>query len=143
MSVGIDTMQVILFVAADYANKSIDGKLNILGIFNSINAPNFPARHRQLFLVIRLVAILGETRNKHNIRFLFVDEDGKELINGGGEFDIPHPEGGKQALAEFIVDVGDLHIPKPGRYEFQLMLNGEIRGRIPIEAVKIEMSLGQ
>ncbi len=131
-------MHVSLFVAADYANKSSEGKLNILGIFNRINATNFPARHRQLFLVIRLVAVLGEIRNKHDIRFLFLDEDGKELINGGGEFTIPHPKEGKQATAEFIVDVGDLLLPKPGNYEFKLVLNSEVRAEIPIEAVKIE-----
>jgi hypothetical protein len=136
-------MEVTLFVAADYANKSADGKLNILGIFNRIMATSFPARHRQMFLVIRLVAELGEIRNKHDIRFLFMDEDGKELINGGGVLNIEHPKDGKQAIAEFIVDVGDLHVPREGAYVFKLVLNQEIRARIPIEAILIKAETGQ
>ena len=136
-------MQVTLFVAADYANKSADGKLNILGIFNKIFATNFPARHRQMFLVVRLVADLGEIRNKHDMRFLFVDEDGNELVNGGGNLNIEHPKDGQQALAEFIVDVVDLQLPKEGRYEFRLMLNRETRAVFPIEVIRVNPEAGQ
>lgn len=136
-------MQVVLFVAADYANKTPDGKLNIMGIFNSIYATQFPARHRQLYLIIRLVAILGEMRNEHDLRIVFVDSDGNELLNSGGKFKIQHPSGGKQAVAEFIIDVGDLHLPKQGNYEFHLMLNQETRSIIPIEVNHLELDAGQ
>jgi hypothetical protein len=131
-------MQLALFVAADYANKSDLGKLNIMGIFNSIYSSGFPARHRQLFLVSRLVAELGEYHSEHEMKLLFVDEDGNELINQGGKISIERPQRGKQAIAEFIVDVGDLLLPKAGIYEFRLEINDELKGIILIEAILLE-----
>lgn len=131
-------MQMALFVAADYANKSDLGKLNIMGIFNNIYANKFPARHRQLYLVIRLIAVLGEYHTQHDMRILFLDEDGNEIINRGGQIKIEHPKDGKQALAEFIIEVGDLLLPQSGNYEFRLIINREVKGIIPIEAIQLE-----
>src|SRR5215217_3944288 len=45
-------MEVKLAVLADYANVSQDGKLNIMGIFQEINAPSLPFPLPQMFLVV-------------------------------------------------------------------------------------------
>ena len=59
-------MKLLLLMAADYANITGDGKLNVIGIFNDINAFNFPARHPSMHLVARLGAEpeeYGQTRS--------------------------------------------------------------------------------
>jgi hypothetical protein len=53
-------MKQLLFLAADYANITGDGKLNVMGIFNDIYSFNFPARHSSMHLVARLGAELSE-----------------------------------------------------------------------------------
>jgi hypothetical protein len=47
-------MKPLLFLAADYASVTGDGKLNVMGIFNDINAFNFPARHSSMHLIAKL-----------------------------------------------------------------------------------------
>jgi len=130
-------MEVALFVAADFANQTESGKLNILGVFTAIYAKKFPVRHRRLFLIIKLIAGLGENETEHDLRILFVDADGHELQDMPGKLMIEHPKGGKQATAEIILEVGALLLPKPGTYEFRLILNKDIKGILPIEAIQL------
>lgn len=92
-------MESALFVAADFANKTESGKLNILGVFTAIYANKFPAIHKRLYLVIKLVAGFGEYETEHDFRVIFVDADGNKLVNIPGKLVIEHPKGGKQATA--------------------------------------------
>ena len=46
-------MHVKVALLADYSNVSREGKLNILGIFDTIYAPTFPTTHPHMQLVIR------------------------------------------------------------------------------------------
>ena len=45
-------MRVALGVLADYANVSAEGKLNIMGVFQIVNAVQFPHVHPQMHLVL-------------------------------------------------------------------------------------------
>lgn len=130
-------MQIVLFLAADYAKADASGKLDILGIFNRINAPAFPAVHRTLYLVIRIIAAVGEYDVDHPFKLLFVNEDGEEqppTIEGVMRFE--KPKSGVQVQADTIVELGDLVLPKPGRYEFRLVINQDVKGVLPLEIVQ-------
>jgi len=71
-------MRPLLFLTADYANVTSDGKLNVMGIFKEINAYNFPARHASMHLVAKLAAELGEFEQTRNITVILMDADGKK-----------------------------------------------------------------
>lgn len=134
-------MQVALFLAADYAKVDAGGKLDILGIFNRINAPAFPAIHRTLYLVIRIIAAIGEYDVDHPFKLLFVSEDGEEhppAIEGVMRFE--KPKNGVQIQADTIVALGDLVLPKPGRYEFRLVINRDVKSILPLEVVHLQQS---
>jgi len=45
-------MKARIAVLADYANVTADRKLNVMGVFNVINASRVPAIHRQMQLVV-------------------------------------------------------------------------------------------
>jgi hypothetical protein len=49
-------MEVTVAVLADYANVSQDGKLNIMGIFQEINATSLPFVLPQMYLVMSFSA---------------------------------------------------------------------------------------
>lgn len=53
-------MQVPLAVLADYANVTADGKLNIMGIFDIIYAPQVSFVHPQMQLVMKLRTDIGK-----------------------------------------------------------------------------------
>jgi len=135
-------MDAVLFLAADFANHEASGKLNVLGIFNQIMAKEFPARHRRLYLVMRLVAQLGEFQTQHDLKIAFFDEDGHELGGQQQKIEIPRPERGKQAAVDLIVEVNDLQLPTPGRYEFKLIINRDVKSSLPIDVIQVTPSPG-
>jgi hypothetical protein len=53
-------MKIIFSVLADSANITREGKLNILGIFDSIQVQQFPVTHPQMQLVMRFEADRAE-----------------------------------------------------------------------------------
>lgn len=73
-------MKPLLFLAADYANITGDGKLNVMGIFNDIFSFNFPARHSSMHLVGKLGAELGEYGQTRNFTIKLLDEDGNHDV---------------------------------------------------------------
>jgi uncharacterized protein DUF6941 len=128
-------MDAVLFLAADYANHEVSGKLNVLGVFSRILVNEFPATHRRLYLVIRVASRLGEFDTKHDFKVAFVDTDGLEIGAQEGELQISKPESGKQGEADLIIEVGNLRLPKPGNYEFQLIINRKVKAVIPLEVL--------
>src|SRR5436190_6570359 len=67
-------MAVLCDAAADY-----NGKLNILGTFDTIFSNQFPAVHPQCAVALR-VAFTKMEEGKHELKLNFVDEDGKSIM---------------------------------------------------------------
>ena len=72
-------MDVDLALLADAATIDGAGKLNILGIFDRLHTPKFPARHPKMALVLRFSAPLTET-GSHEIEITLKDPVGSELM---------------------------------------------------------------
>jgi hypothetical protein len=64
-------VQVRVAVAADYVNETNDGKLNVIGIFDTINASQFPAIHAELTLVISLEFTVAECGTDRELKVDF------------------------------------------------------------------------
>ena len=73
-------MDVSLALLADAANTSRDGKLNLLGIFDAIQAPTFPTTHPSMTLVLRLEASAADGNRAHDLDVRFIDADGARLF---------------------------------------------------------------
>ena len=71
-------MEVDLAVIADAANVSQEGKLNILGVFDTIWAREFPFRHATMVLVVRVRADFTEGGG-HPLEVRLVDADGAQI----------------------------------------------------------------
>ena len=69
-------MNVNLAVLCDAANVSREGKLNILGEFDSIHVATFPLVYPTMVLVVRLEAHPTEA-GEHSLKLHLVDEDGE------------------------------------------------------------------
>ena len=66
-------MYTSLFLCADYANLTGDGKLNIMGIFSTIFATQFPARHPSMHIIAKLIGGLGEEGQTRMCGFYYLD----------------------------------------------------------------------
>ncbi len=72
-------MNVNLAVLCDAANVSREGKLNVLGEFDSIHASTFPLTYPTMVLVVRLEAHPTEAGD-HTLRLHLNDEDGQDVV---------------------------------------------------------------
>ncbi len=71
-------MNADVFTLCDFAQES-DGKLTIVGAFDTIYARRFPAVHPAMCLAVRLRFYIHEA-GKHSIKIVFVAQDGSEAI---------------------------------------------------------------
>ena len=82
-------MDVSLALLADAANTSRDGKLNLLGIFDAIQAAKFPTTHPSMMLVLRLEASAADGDRAHELDVRFIDADGGQVFKLDGRVVVP------------------------------------------------------
>ena len=125
-------MRIVIFLPADYANVTGDGKINVMGIFNQINAATFPARHASMHLVVKLAAELGEYGQQRQLSVKLHDPDGKEIFGLSGPIDIPKPQGGMTPEVSAVLELKDLVFPRPGPYRFVVLVDKDYKGETSI-----------
>jgi hypothetical protein len=131
-------MKLTLFLAADYANITREGKLNVMGIFDDIYAPTFPARHSSMHLVLKLGAELGEYGQKRDFKIMLLDADGNQIFDLSGQFQIPSGGHGKKPEVNLIVELKDLIFPKEGMYQFALLVDKDHKGELSLHVSKVD-----
>lgn len=132
-------MNLLLLLAADYANITGDGKLNVMGIFRDINAYSFPARHSSMHLVVKLGAELGEYGDTRTLTVKLRDPDGTEIMSLAGPAVIPNSEGGRIPEVNAILELKDVVFPKPGPYQFVVLIDKDYKGDLPVYVNKLEV----
>lgn len=127
-------MKTLLFLTADYANITIDSKVNILGVFNQIFAAKFPARHPQFHLIIKLGLELGEEPTNRKMTVYLVGEDGnQEKIKIFEEvFGFSERTGGLVPEHTTILNLRDMIFPINGTYQFLLHIDDRFLDSLPL-----------
>jgi hypothetical protein len=132
---------VILCNAAEQAPH---GLVYILGAgFDTVYRPRFPS-HLNCALVIRLLADRGEAPRRHDLEVRCSDDDGRlvptqPLVLPAGPFALPAtapedvPEDWDVSMY-VVANVRSLPLGRPGRYGFQVLLDGRQVGGIPFRA---------
>jgi hypothetical protein len=131
-------MRPLLFLVADHANVTGDGKLNVMGIFNDINAYSFPARHPSMHLIAKLSPELSEYGQKRTFTVILMDPDGNHVMQISGELDVPKGQGGRKPEVNIILDLKDIIFPKDGRYQFVLLIDKDQKDERTIHVNRIE-----
>lgn len=127
-------MEARLAFFCDAATSDSTGKLNVLGIFNNLNAVKFPAKHPQLTLVVVLRGHRSEAGD-HHLTINLVDADGKGILAPiGGRFAI-RPE----ALdANLILNIQNLDLPAPGAYSADITVDNHFLKSVPLTVIKVK-----
>ncbi len=121
-------MEVAYAFLADAATVDAGGKLNALGIFDSILVRNFPANHSRLYVVMSLRS-WGTEAGTHRLKLLYVDADGTPLLPPiEHDFVVP----GRAASQKVIVEVNGLPLPGPGPYSFEAAVDGHHIVSVPL-----------
>lgn len=123
-------MNIEAFFLCDAATDS-HGKLNVLGVFDSIVVASVPATHAQCAVVLRLRLTRSE-QGEHKLSLRLVDADGQNVIQpleGGFRFAAGQDT---SAATNLILNVQGLRLPRFGELAFQLHVDGTHLASLPV-----------
>lgn len=129
-------MHVEVFSLCDAATVDAGGKLNILGAFDTLWAPQLPLVYPQMAIALRLrfSQIEGGT---HDIAVNFVDADGKAVLAPArGTITLQFPVGQRSCSANSVLNVQMLNLGKYGEYALDLIIDGQPRATLPFFVIK-------
>lgn len=108
------------------------GKLNMLGVFDTIWTKRIPAVHPQCSIVLR-IRFDGVERGEHKVAVNFVDADGKHLIPPAkGTININFPDEQRSGSANLIFNIQRLKLEKHGEYSIDLAIDGRQEASLPL-----------
>jgi hypothetical protein len=126
-------MEIVLALVADAANTTDDGKLNLLGVFQTIAAPEVPACHALFYIVFKVRAGSEEKGTDHTFSIQLKDADLRSVCElEDRPFSIPTDT--KMPFAEIgiIIAMHSLIFPVFGHYLFQILIDGTKEGEIDL-----------
>ncbi len=125
-------MKPIVAVLADCANVESHGKLNIMGIFDVINAFQVPVVHPQMQLVVRLVADASETGVNLPVEVQMIDEDGRTVFGIKAQMQLQQPPSGEQVTGNYMIALNNTRFERFGDYEFKFLVSEEPIATVPL-----------
>ncbi len=129
-------MECTLFLVADYALVSQDGKLSIMGIFDSIQSSGFPAAHPRMHLVAQFRAPEREYGAEFKLNFQLLDENGDAIVNMNGQGEVPYSDTGRPVQMNQVVTLNNVTFQKHGTYTFACRVNDETLATMPFHVIK-------
>jgi hypothetical protein len=128
-------MNIQVAVLCDAATED-NGKLNLLGAFDTIYAPQLPAVHPQCAVALRVTFMSGDEAER-TLKLNFVNADGRAIMPS---IEIPVtvtlPDDVHFTTRNFIVNIQQLKFAEAGLYSVDIRLDDKSQGNIPL-AVKL------
>ncbi len=125
-------MNIQVAVLCDAATDE-NGKLNLLGAFDTIKTQQLPAVHPQCSIALRVTFFSGD-EGKHELRMNFVDADGRSIMPNLPVIPIEFalPDDMHFGTRNFILNIQQLKFENPGLYSIDLTLDGRSESSIPL-----------
>lgn len=125
------TAEIRLAALCDHALVGQDGKVSLLGIFRNISVSGLPAQHPRMFLV----AILGLEPGAHTVVVRLLRPDGQQAMPNPPEISV-HATAGQDV--NVIVELNNMSFASYGTHHFQLSVDGEAVGDLPVAIVQMQ-----
>ena len=108
-------------------------KPSVIGAFETINAPKYPARHARLSFFCQLTN--GHGKTEVGIKLIDITNEEKELFSGTVWRDFVDV----RQVASLSFAVSGIVFPHPGEYRFQIYAGSEFLGERSIICRELEM----
>lgn len=131
-------MEVIYLLAADYANTTHDSKLNVMGIFGQIRYPQFPVHHPQMHFVALISYELEDYNANHELTVKLIDPEGADILSVSGPISVQPDKDGRMPDLNVILPLNNVKFEKPGRHDFEVIIDGEKKGFLKIDVTLIQ-----
>ncbi len=133
-----DALELKFAMLADHVTETRQGKLVIVGEFDTIGAHQAPVTHAPMFMVARFEAG-GVQPPTPSFRLGLYDDAGGEVIPPSP----PNPirmiqTGSGRWRGQIIVQLGAVQFPDFGTYEFRLMVDDRTLAEAPVHVVPID-----
>lgn len=132
-------MRVVLACLCDHAKADPLGKLDVIGIFDTLWAKEYPTVHPIMFLALRIELGFEDSHKTHRLEIDLVDEDG--IATGGkveGSMLPPEILPGKRVVINQLLTLQQIRIARPGSYTFRIRLDDN-----PPTEVRFDATLSQ
>ena len=124
-------MNIQVAVLCDAATDD-NGKLNLLGAFDTIYTQQLPAIHPQCSIAMR-VTFSGDDEGKHALQVNFVDADGRAIAKFPPiPVEVSLPDDMHFGTRNFIVNIQQLKFDNPGLYSIDILLDDQPQASIPL-----------
>lgn len=124
-------MNIQVAVLCDAATDD-NGKLNLLGAFDTIYTQQLPAIHPQCSIALRVTFFNGD-EGKHNLQFNFVDADGHSIAKFPPlPVEVTLPEDMHFGTRNFVVNLQQLKFDSTGLYSIDISLDDQPQTSIPL-----------
>lgn len=107
-----------LIVCDEIIEDTITSKKSLIGMFNRITAEEFPCRHLRIHIFVSLTGGRGE----REVELRCIDQSNRNPLFGAKEkikFNNPN------AIIDINFDFQNAVFPKPGKYAFEFLCEGE------------------
>jgi hypothetical protein len=125
-------MNVQVAILCDAATED-NGKLNLLGAFDTIYAQQLPAIHPQCAVALR-VTFPGGDEGQHKLTLTFINADGRPVMPA---MEIPVtvalPEDVHFVTRNFVVNIQQLKFAEVGLYSVDILMDGRSLASIPLQ----------
>jgi hypothetical protein len=125
-------MNIQVAVLCDAATDD-NGKLNLLGAFDTIYAQQLPAIHPQCSIALRITFFSGD-EGKHELSFHFVDADGRSIMPNFPPLpvEVTLPDDTHFGTRNFIVNIQQLKFESPGLYSIDILVGDRSLASVPL-----------
>ncbi|HKG91562.1 MAG TPA: hypothetical protein VKA84_06720 [Gemmatimonadaceae bacterium] len=125
-------MHISFALFADAANLSQEGKLNILGVFDTVQVGALPAIHPRANLVVRLKGNRADA-GTHTLMLRWTNPRGEELWSSAGELSIAPPPPGVTEMDFPLIAAIDLPIDQAGAFRMSIDLDASTKVELPVQ----------
>lgn len=123
--------EIRLAALCDHAIVGQDGKVSLMGIFRNISVSGLPAQHPRMFLVAILTLEVGP----HAVVVRLLRPDGEQALPNPPEISV-HAAAGQDV--NVIVELNNMSFTTQGTHRFQLSVDGEPLGDLPVAIVQMQ-----
>ncbi|HSJ24465.1 MAG TPA: hypothetical protein VK929_07360 [Longimicrobiales bacterium] len=109
----------------EMARERPDGRIDLVGVFNELSAPGFPAMQDRMAAVF-VVEWSADEAGRQPLRADMVDNGGRKILTIQGHTDVDAREDGRApAQTRLIMPLEKVIFPAPGQYRFELLAGGD------------------
>ena len=130
-------MQLLIATLCDSA-ADYQGKLCVLGAFDTLCAQQFPVEHPQCALALRILFQPRDT-GKHHISIELINQEGSRMkIPFPPSLDVGLLNSVPFVTRNLVLNLQRLRFEKPGVYHFDVTLDDDVLISLPLRVARLE-----